>query len=98
MAGRKLAPWVTHERLDDEVIAINLETGAYFALDDVAADCWTLIVGATPDDEAISLLCGRYEVEPDTVRADLTRFTAELEAEGLVLPEEAAGTAAVTEL
>ena len=33
----RVSPWVTHERLDDEVIAINLETGAYYALDGVGS-------------------------------------------------------------
>jgi hypothetical protein len=89
MAVRKLASSVTHERLDDEVIAINLETGAYYALDDTAADCWTLLVGGVATDDIVATLCERYAVDADTARRDLDAFTAELEGDGLLLPDDA---------
>ncbi len=71
----RVSPWVTHERLDDEVIAINLETGAYYALDGVAADCWALErVGRHATDEIVAVITGRYEVDESQVRADIDQF------------------------
>lgn len=34
---------VTHELIEGKVIAINLETGCYYSLAGVAADCWRLL-------------------------------------------------------
>ena len=58
----RVSPWVTHERLDDEVIAINLETGAYYALDGVAADCWVLSAAGSEIDELVAAVTERYDV------------------------------------
>jgi len=88
MAARKPAPWVTHERLDDEVIAINLETGAYFALDDVAADCWTLLVGSASTEAVVDAICSRYDVDRATAADDIERFIATLESEGLLVADD----------
>jgi hypothetical protein len=75
--------WVTHERLDDEVIAINLETGAYFALDAAAADAWTLFAAGSSTDEVVTGLAARYATSPDTLPADVSAFAAELVEQGL---------------
>jgi hypothetical protein len=76
--------WVTYERLDDEVLAINLETGAYFAMDDCAADCWTLLAAGATSDAAASVLSDRYDAGPSQIRSDVGRFVQELEVAGLV--------------
>lgn len=86
-------PWITHERLDDEVMAIDLETGAYFALDDTAADAWTLVTGGGTLDEMAATLATRYDVTAEATRADLERFVADLERERLLVrvdPSDAA--------
>jgi hypothetical protein len=84
----RVSPWVTHERLDDEVIAINLETGGYFVLEGAAADCWSVLVdGASPDD-VLRRLLGRYEVTEERARADSTSVLAELQDAGMLVVEE----------
>lgn len=75
--------WVTHERLDGEVIAINLETGVYFALGGVAADAWSLMAAGAHLAPAIEAIAERYGVETEIVRADVTRLFAEFETTGL---------------
>jgi hypothetical protein len=81
---------VTHERLDDEVMVIHLETGAYFALEGVAADCWSVAAaGGTMSDMADAVV-GRYGADPAEVRADIDTFLAELQSHGLVEPDPSA--------
>jgi hypothetical protein len=82
-------PHVTHERLDDEVIAINLETGAYYALDGPSADCWTLVAAGAAPDEMVALLDARYDVSPEVVRADVAAFLAQLVEQGLAAETDA---------
>ena len=76
---------VAHERLDDEVVVINLETGAYYALDGPAADCWTLLSAGTSIDRTVDTLAERHGADPNVVRADVDALAAELVAEGLVV-------------
>jgi Coenzyme PQQ synthesis protein D (PqqD) len=75
---------LTHERLDDEVIAIDLESGAYFALDDAAADGWSILAAGGSLDDAIDAVATRFAVTPDEARPDLERFAEELVEAGLL--------------
>ena len=84
----RVSPWVTHERLDDEVIAINLETGAYYALDDVAADCWIVAAGGAEVDDLVAIVVERYEVDEPRAREEIQRFVDELVDERLVMTDD----------
>ena len=65
----RLSPWVTDERIDDVVMAIHLETGAYYVLEGAAADCWTVVTSGADLAELVDALTVRYDVEADTARA-----------------------------
>jgi Coenzyme PQQ synthesis protein D (PqqD) len=80
-------PWVTHERLDDEVIAINLETGAYFAFGGVAADCWSLLVAGCDASHSAIAIAERYGVDAERSSRDVVEFVTQLEAAGLITKE-----------
>ena len=81
---------LTHERLDDEVIAIDLDSGAYFALDDVAADCWSILAAGGSLDDAIEAVVTRFAVAADEARSDLECFAQELVEAGLLERVDAA--------
>ncbi|MCD9623240.1 PqqD family peptide modification chaperone [Rhabdothermincola salaria] len=74
----RIEPAVNHERLDDEVIAINIESGVYFAMDDAAADCWTVAVDGGGIDEMVGVLTILYDVDEERARADAAAFVATL--------------------
>ena len=65
---------MTHERLDDEVIAINLETGFYYALVGAAADVWTAFDPAGTVAGAVGLLAARYDMPWTSSRRDVEAF------------------------
>jgi hypothetical protein len=65
---------VSHERLDDEVIAINLETGAYFAFEGAAAECWTTADVGGSDEDITELLCAMFDVDRHTAAVDVGTF------------------------
>jgi hypothetical protein len=83
-AESRVNPWVTHERLDDEVIAINLETGAYFAFTGVAADCWSLVSAGLDVPGTAAAVAERYGVDIERSTGDVSQFVAKLEAAGLI--------------
>ena len=87
-------PWVTHERLDDEVIAINLETGAYFAFDGVAA---TLPFAAGLGAERVAgAIADRYAIDSTRAAADIGQFVAQLEDARLITSADPAAEVADT--
>ena len=87
----KVPPWVKHDRLDDEVMVIDLESGAYFAFTQAAADAWALLAAGLDPAAAALRLGGRYEVAPATAATDVAHFAAELIAEGLLVEGDSSG-------
>lgn len=76
---------VSHERLDGEVIAVNLVTGRYYSMSGPAADTWSAIVGGRSGHAATELLQGIYGVESD-IESGLMNFIAACEQAGLLIP------------
>jgi hypothetical protein len=74
---------VAHERLDDEVVVINLHTGAYYALDGPSADCWTLLAAGTPVATTAGALADRFGAAHEAVQPAVERIAAQLVDEGL---------------
>jgi hypothetical protein len=91
----RIARAVSHERIDDEVIAIDLETGAYFAFDGPAADCWTVADDGGSVDDMVAVLTTRYEVEAATAAVDAAAFVAALVEHGLAHDETEPGSSPV---
>jgi len=81
---------VAHETIDGEVIIINLDTGTYYNLVEVALDIWQgLEVGATVDQIA-DALCSVYGITTDESREAVNGFLASLLAEEILAPADAA--------
>jgi hypothetical protein len=90
LVAYRVGAWVTHERLDDEVIAIDLETGAYFALEGVAAECWSGIARGLSLEAVAAAITAQYDVDHETARRDVDQFARQLAEERLVEPADAA--------
>lgn len=76
---------VIHERLDDEVIAIDLERGIYYAMVGTAADIWTSFERPATIGAVARALAQRYGARLDEVRADVGNFASQLDAAGLLV-------------
>lgn len=86
---------IAHERVDAEVIAINLRTGAYFSLLGTAADGWDLLHAGSDVSTAADVLAERYGVDRARVEADLGPFAASLVQEELLAPAQESAVRAV---
>lgn len=69
---------VSHERLQDEVIIINVATGCYFSGSGTAADLWSLIAAGVSFDETLSILAAAYRTDAATIKSDLEACIAKL--------------------
>ncbi len=73
--------------LDGEAILLNLETGAYFALNRVGTVTWELFNGERTLDQIHLAICERFEVSEEVARQDLLALVEHLDQEGLIQPE-----------
>ena len=76
---------ILHKRLDDEVVAIDLERAIYYGMAGTAADIWRSFEQPATLGGVARALARWYGAPLDGVRADVTRFASRLEAEGLLV-------------
>ena len=71
-----------------ELVLLRPETGGYYALNGTGADLWRLLAdGPAAEEDLVGRLVGDYLVEPSLAAADVRRFLADLEGNGLVTVE-----------
>ena len=75
---------VMFNRVGEEVVLLDLDSGTYYGLDAVGGRLWDLITGTATVGEAIETMLGEYEVEADVLESDVMRLVAELEEKGLI--------------
>jgi Coenzyme PQQ synthesis protein D (PqqD) len=78
------APSVIHEQFDDELVAINLETGVYHSLSGAAADAFQLLTQEATQMEVAEALATKYAAGVDAIHAVLTPFFEQLRKEDLI--------------
>lgn len=70
--------------IGDEVVMMDIEQGAYYGLEKVAARIWAL----TEQPASVAALCSRltdeYEVAPETCRQEVTTFLGDLINHGIL--------------
>jgi hypothetical protein len=77
-------PSVIHEKFDDELVAINLDTGVYHSLTGTAADAFELLTEEATQEELAEALASKYAADPGTIYASLSPFFGQLQKEGLI--------------
>ncbi|HEX6675417.1 MAG TPA: PqqD family protein [Actinomycetes bacterium] len=74
--------------VEGELVLLLPDTGGYYALNGTGADLWRLLAdGPAAPDDLVGALVDGYLVEPPLAAADVGRFLAELERNGLVTVE-----------
>lgn len=79
---------ITHEKIEDEIIAINLKTGTYYSFTGSASIIWTLILEKWTPDEIASHLASLLKKGPEEFLADITGFLDFAVNENLVIPAD----------
>ena len=87
---------ISHERLNDEVIIINVASAAYYSGLGSASDLWALICQGASTDEAAKLLASAYKCDEETVSRDISACLASLVKAGIVLSHDGASAGKVT--
>jgi len=70
--------------LDDEVIAIDLQSGNYYSLRSTAAEIWLLFAQSASIEQITGHFSNAYGVDQETASVDLELFVLRLKEEGLI--------------
>ncbi|MBX3279807.1 MAG: PqqD family protein [Acidobacteria bacterium] len=85
VSGRyKIPERVVHQRLGDEMVLLNLETGYYFGLNPTGARLWELISEGRGLEDAGPVLMAEYDVDESVLSVDLENLVGELLSRGLI--------------
>lgn len=77
-------PGLLEAEVDGEIVALHIESGKCYGMNEVAARIWSLL--ATPHSvrEIRDALMARYAVEDDECREQVASLLSQLEGEGLI--------------
>lgn len=84
MSNFKVNPNVVAQRVEDQVVVVNLETNRIFALNSTGARVWELLSEGHDASEIHATLSQEYAVDGRQLRDEIGRLLAELNAESLV--------------
>lgn len=85
---RVASPSVIFERFDDELVAINLNTGVYHSLTGIAADVFQLMAEAATAEEIAEALTAKYSASAAEILDAVTPFLQQLQSEELIAAVE----------
>jgi coenzyme PQQ synthesis protein D (PqqD) len=74
------------ERIEEETVLLDLDSGLYFALNEVGARVWELCDGDRSLDDIVAVVTSEYDVDTKTARADVTELLEQLAGERLLTP------------
>jgi len=84
----KVPNYVAAQRIEDEIIILNLNSGTYFGLNDVGARVWEFLGRTASIDELCNILLEEYDIAPDQLRSDVESLLEELCSNGLLERED----------
>ncbi len=77
-------PDIIDSEIDDEIVMMNIDTGAYFGLDDIASIIWQKMKEPIQYGDLIDSLTAEYEVERQQCIDDLQPLLQQMQSEGLI--------------
>jgi len=88
---RRIADQVSCD-MAGEAIVLNMKSGVYFGMEQVAALIWNLVEKPRTVGEIRDAIMKEYEVDSNTCEQDLKSFLDRLQSSGLIEIDNEAGT------
>ncbi len=79
-----ISAFAISERLSDETVVLNLQTGRYCGLNSTATRFWELVAEGASVSDAVDRLVEEFDVERAELEADLGALIEELLRLGLI--------------
>jgi hypothetical protein len=74
----RLRSGVEWERVDDEIVALDLSSSAYLAVNDTGALLWPLVAAGTTEGALVDELTACFDIDVERARADVGAFVDRL--------------------
>ena len=74
--------------LDEGAMALNLESGDYYSLNETAARMWALMERGCSQAEIVAIVAADYQVSTEQVESDLAGLLRELLDRKLIVEEQ----------
>lgn len=75
---------VVVERVEDDLVLLDLQRNEVFGLNEVGAVLWEILASGRPAHDAVSAVTEAFEVDPETVTRDVGELLNVLVEKGLV--------------
>lgn len=76
--------WIGSQ-VEDSYVMINLDHGAYIALNQTAAEAWELLAEPRDEAELVAALLAKFRVDPDHCRTAVRALIEDLRGKELIL-------------
>ncbi len=86
------SPDVAFQQIGEEMVLLNLKTGKYFSLDEVAARMWMHLMETHNLQATLEKMLEEYDVERERLQLHLNDFIAQLKSHELITDHENHGT------
>jgi len=90
MADSCLSPGegVVWNEAQGQMVLLNARTGTYFALDEIGAEIWKLLLQHRSAAPVVDAMQDLFDADRETLSADVQRLVGELLEHGLLAPEQ----------
>lgn len=75
---------VLTRELQGEMVVLDMRSERYYGLDETGTEMWKAVTTSDTIQGAYDALLEHYDIDPDTLRADLERLVTELAGHGLL--------------
>jgi hypothetical protein len=82
------SPKIVSENIQGEVVIIDLNSGNYYSLTEVATEIWSWIEKKAHVSEIVDDLSARYSGDQEAIEEAILQFIAKLHEEGLIAPNQ----------
>lgn len=80
-------PEIICKDVDDEKVLLNPQTGEYYGINEVGAEIWTMVNGENDISVIVQNLVRIYEVDRQTLEADVAEFLSALIERNIIKEE-----------
>ncbi|HVT14741.1 MAG TPA: PqqD family protein [Thermoanaerobaculia bacterium] len=80
----RISDHVQYTKVEGDYVLLDLGSGEYFGLDEVASLAWEVLAAGGDQDAAVAAIVRDYAVEPDRAAADVARLLDTLRDKGLI--------------
>lgn len=74
---------IVYEIIANEIVLVNLASGFYFILDDIASEIWLALKAGSTADDLVRSLSETYTAPIETIQPEVDEFIAELVRENI---------------